>query len=307
MKSAPSVSVVMSVFNGGKRLSETLDSVLCQAGCDFEFIVVNDGSTDSTPMLLDEYARIYPMLHVIHQPNSGLTNALILGCTEARGKYIARQDAGDISLPGRLAMQAGFLDEHPDAVMTACAVQMSGPVGEPLQVISKTMRILDAGIRQLDIKLIHGPQHGATMFRTEIYKSVGGYRQPFVVAQDIDLWLRMSERGLCLGMPDLLYEARIEVGSISSRRRVEQMRLGGLAIACAKRRRGGDNEENLLKTYIPAAVKAGPAGRHERAKFHYFIASCLRENNHSGAKRYYRQALKDNPFHLKALFRLITS
>lgn len=308
MNQLPQVSVVMSVYNGAGHLSETLDSVLNQQDCDFEFIVVNDGSTDATAKILDEYASGDKRLRVIHQENTGLTRALIRGCAEASGEFIARQDAGDISLPGRLQKQYYFLAEHPGAVMTGCAVQFTGPQHEPLYVTSKPMLELDAGFRVLDIHYLSGPpHHGATMFRNDAYRKAGGYRDTFVVAQDIDLWLRLSELGQCLGMNEILYQARLEAGSISSRRRDEQFRSGTLAVACARERKNGADDRHLLDAYVPTITPKKAVDRFEKARFHYFIASCLNEHDRNAAKRYYRHVLKENPFHLKALFRLIAS
>lgn len=306
MSAVPNVSVVMSVYNGAKHVVETLDSVLDQRDCDFELVVVEDGSSDDTGAILDRRAALDPRMRVIHQNNTGLTLALARGCAEARGDLIARQDAGDISLPGRLAAQQNFLKSHPEAVMAACAVQFSGPELEPLYSNTKPMMALHQALTMLEIDRLGGPpHHGATMFRRDVYLSVGGYRQPFAVAQDIDLWLRMGEYGLCLGMSELLYEARLEAGSISSRRRQEQFRLGALAIECTKRRRAGQDEKPLLDVHIPSPPEKGPANFRERARFHYFIASCLRGRYPDGARRYYRLALRDNPLHLKALLRCI--
>lgn len=308
MSAAPQVSVVMSAYNGANHLAETLDSVLSQAGCDFEFIVVNDGSTDDTAGILDTYAARDNRLQVIHQENTGLTRALIRGCAQASGEFIARHDAGDISLPGRLKLQSEFLRNLPDVVMTGCAVQFSGPMREPLYETSKPMMQLDDGLRQLDIERLSGPpHHGGTMFRRDAYLKAGGYRAAFVVAQDIDLWLRLSELGRCLGMPEVLYQARLEAGSISSRRREEQFRSGSLALACARQRQAGGNDQSLLDAYVPKIMPKTSVDRFEKARFHYFIASCLNEHDRVAAKRYYRQVLKENPLHLKALFRLITS
>ena len=307
VRHAPEVSVVMSVYNGAAHLAETLESVLGQNNCDFELIVVNDGSTDATGAILEHHAIADARLRVLQQPNSGLTLALARGCAEARGEFIARQDAGDISLPGRLTEQRHFLSVHPDAVMVACAVQFSGPSRELLYRIAKPLLELDRGLQHLDIDRLGGPpHHGGTMFRRDAYLRAGGYRLPFVVAQDIDLWLRLAEQGRCLGMPELLYEARLEAASISSRRREEQFRLGSLAIACAAQRRQGSDERALLEGFVPSQSQNGPAGRRERARFNYFIASCLRKNDRVGARRYYRLALRDNPFHFKALLRCMT-
>ncbi len=308
MSTSPQVSVVMSVYNGAGNLSETLDSVLAQEDCNFEFIVVDDGSIDATAKILDEYAMRDDRLKVIHQENSGLTRALIRGCAEANGEFIARQDAGDNSLPGRLKQQRDFLLNSPDVVMTGCAVQFSGPMHEPLYQTSKPLMQLDDGLRQLDIEKLSGPpHHGGTMFRRDAYLKTGGYRATFVVAQDIDLWLRLSELGRCLGMVEVLYQARLEAGSISSRRREEQFRSGTLALACARQRRAGGNDQALLDAYTPKIMPKTSVGRFEKARFHYFIASCLNGHDRMAAKRYYRQVLKENPLHLKALFRLITS
>lgn len=307
MSASPQVSVVMSVYNGANHLAETLDSVLGQEGCDFEFIVVNDGSTDATADILDSYSARDNRLRVIHQENTGLTRALIRGCAEARGEFIARQDAGDISLPGRLKQQHEFMKQHPDAVMSGCAVRFLGPKGEPLYEIAKPMLQLDGGLRQLDSKHLKGPpHHGGTLFRRLDYIKAGGYRAQFVVAQDIDLWLRLSELGLCLGMLESLYLAKSDLGSISSRRRVEQLRASNLAIACARARRVGGDESRILDNFISEPKPKSSITRIERARFHYFIGSCLRGRDRGAAKNYFRMALQDNPFHFKAFIRYVT-
>src|SRR5262245_30164988 len=100
MNTRPEVSVMMSVYNGASHLAATLDRILSQEGVALEFIVVNDGSTDKSSQILNDYAQRDSRLRVIHQENTGLTRALIRGCDAARGEFIARNDAGDISLPG---------------------------------------------------------------------------------------------------------------------------------------------------------------------------------------------------------------
>src|SRR5262249_54753964 len=85
MKTYPEVSVVMSVYNGASHLATTLDSILSQEGVELEFIVVNDGSSDKTGQILNDYARRDSRMHIIHQENTGLTHALIRGCNVARG------------------------------------------------------------------------------------------------------------------------------------------------------------------------------------------------------------------------------
>ncbi len=105
----PTVSVVMSVFNSAGSLNRTLDSIMGQAGVEFEFIVVNDGSTDDSGEILDRRSELDSRLVVLHQENTGLTIALRRGCEIAKGRYIARQDAGgDVSFANRLSKQERF-------------------------------------------------------------------------------------------------------------------------------------------------------------------------------------------------------
>ncbi len=104
----------MSVYNSAGSLTRTLDSILLQEGVDFEFIVIDDGSTDGSGEILDQRAALDARLVVVHQDNAGLTAALKVGCELARGVYIARQDAGgDISMPSRLAVQLRALESCP--------------------------------------------------------------------------------------------------------------------------------------------------------------------------------------------------
>src|SRR5690349_20597011 len=102
MSSAPAVSVVMGVYNAASDVEPSVRSVLEQRDVDLEFIIVDDGSTDSTAATLERLASADRRVRVLHQANQGLTRALIRGCAAARGTYIARQDNGDLSLPGRL-------------------------------------------------------------------------------------------------------------------------------------------------------------------------------------------------------------
>ena len=262
----PSVSVVTGVYNGGDLLPKAVDSILSQQGVSFEFVIVNDGSTDGTAAILDDYARRDGRVRVIHQENTGLTRALIWGCVTARGQYIARQDADDVSLPGRLARQAAFLDAHPEAVMTACGSRRSGPDGEVLHEVVQHGEELHEGLGRLTLAEVTGPSHhGAVMFRRSAYEAAGGYRAAFRVAQDLDLWLRLAEAGKCLAIPEIYYEGSWRLGAISHLRREEQLRTTEVLLECARARRtiGSDaavlerwERERSIQTERGAAVPA---------------------------------------------------
>ena len=145
MSTNPDVSVVMSVYNGASHLAATMDSILSQEGVELEFIVVNDGSTDKTGEILDDYARRDGRVRVIHQENTGLTRALIRGCAAATGEFIARQDAGDVSLAGRLARQLDVFRNNSNVVMTSCGTRFVGPDGEVLYEVCQAGEELHRG------------------------------------------------------------------------------------------------------------------------------------------------------------------
>src|SRR5690242_17856980 len=126
------ISVVMSAYNHAHFLREAVESVLAQEGVSFEFIVINDGSTDDSGRILEEYAARDPRMRVVHQVNQGLTRSLITGCAQAHGRYIARQDSDDISFPGRLHRLARELDACPQVVMVSSHAVTMGPKGEVL-------------------------------------------------------------------------------------------------------------------------------------------------------------------------------
>ena len=301
MNTYPEVSVVMSVYNGASRLAATLDSILTQEGVALEFIVVNDGSTDTSGRILNDYASRDSRLRIIHQENTGLTRALIRGCDAARGEFIARQDAGDVSLPGRLARQRVILDAEPAVVMVSCATRFVGPSDEELYMVAQLSEELEKGLRQLTIEKVRGPSHhGSTMFRRSTYEQVGGYRAAFPVAQDLDLWMRVSEVGRCVATPEMLYQAKLAPGSISAIRRDEQLRSAHSILACAAARRAGKSEAEHLSRWQIELAGVGPraaGGRRrsadsEHARFYYSIAGLLRQNRPECSRFYYWKSIR---------------
>jgi glycosyltransferase involved in cell wall biosynthesis len=302
MNAYPEVSVVMSVYNGDSHLAATLDSILSQEGVEFEFIVVNDGSRDKSGQILNEYAQRDSRLRIIHQENTGLTRALIRGCDAARGKFIARQDAGgDISLPGRLARQRVILDAEPAVVMVSCATRYVGPSDEELYTVAQSSEELEEGLSQLCIEKVRGPScHPSVMFRRSTYEQVGGYRAAFPVAQDLDLWMRVSEVGRCYAMPKVLYQVKLAPGSISVIRRDEQLRAAHSILACAAARRAGKSEAEHLNRWRSelAELRARTAGGRvrftdrEHARFYYFIAHTLRRHRPDLSRLYYWKSIR---------------
>jgi glycosyltransferase involved in cell wall biosynthesis len=287
----------MSVYNGASSLAVTINSVLSQEGVEFEFIVVNDGSTDNTCEILDDYARRDDRVRVIHQENTGLTRALIRGCAAASGEFIARQDAGDVSLARRLALQLDVFRTNSSVVMTSCGTRFVGPGKEILYEVHQTGDQLHRGLQGVYVAQVAGPSsHTSVMFRRDAYEKVGGYRVQFDVAQDLDLWMRLAEVGLCWATPEVLCERHLSKNSISAISRDEQMRSTKIIVKCAVARRSGCDDSSLVAKWTQQRKwhrffwRLFPR-RLQEAKFYYFIGSMLRHRQPKQAKLYFWRAV----------------
>lgn len=298
MKS-PLVSVVAGVYNGGKYLRSSLASVLSQEGVDFELIVVNDGSTDESPMILADMARTDSRLRVFHQENQGLTRALIRGCSEANGCLIARHDVDDLSLPGRLAKQAALLTADLTLNMVSCWSKVLGPEDEGLYEIVRPTAKDDA--TALLLKSREGPCHGSVMFRFDAYRRVGGYRTVFRYAQDWDLWLRLVEFGSIAYVGEFLYAFRVTETSISARQSDTQKKLLECALECrAARLRGAAETPSLDRAQLLLTVSTSDLRKEGGPNANYFIGKCLLDRGDPRARKYLQRSLKQNPWQPRA-------
>lgn len=308
MSIQPSISVVMGVYNGGAGLRRSLDSILGQEDANLELIVIDDGSKDGTGGVLEEYVRLDGRLRVVSQPNSGLTKALVLGCDMARGEYIARQDAGDMSLPGRLRVQKGVLDASPDLAFVSCWTEFVGPESEILFVKKGTgvarepTAILDGG-RQWGV--VDGPTcHPSVMVRKSAYTRAGGYRDAFYFGQDQDLWYRLAAIGRFQLIEQLLYRVMVEPGSISSRYWKEQQAGAELSREALRLRMRGMPDDRILEMVRRIGPESGARSKKHTAKGLYFIGECLRRRGDGRAWTYFRQAVASDRLVWRAWLRL---
>ncbi len=296
----------MSVYNGKGQLRDTVASVLAQEDADLEFIIVDDGSTDGSSAVLDEMARSDPRVRIIRQANRGLTRALIRGCAVARGRYIARQDAGDLFLPGKLACQAAALAANPRAAMVSCGARFVGPGGEILYESTADGGDATQRLLTLDADEIRGPfGHGSVVFRKDLYERAGGYRAEFYVGQDLDLWIRMAELGEHVVLPEVLFQASFAPAAISGHQRSSQVAISKVILECARLRRAGRSEAAALARASALRPDGRGASAIEQARALYFIGSCLRRRGDPRAGRYFRMALGAHPLHLKSAFRML--
>lgn len=210
---APKVSVVMSVYNGECYLEQAVESILTQTFTDIEFIIIDDGSTDGTGEFLTGYATQDSRITIIrNEPNIGLTKSLNKGLALAQGKYIARMDADDISLPERLARQVHFLETQPEVGVLGTAIQGVDNAGKLHQT-----RLFPTTSAVLKWRLcFENPiAHPAVMMRREVVKQANGYNVEMTTSQDYDLWQRLSGVTRLSNLPEVLLYKRAHNNNVT--------------------------------------------------------------------------------------------
>lgn len=298
----PKVSVVMSVFNDSKQLPIAVESILTQTGIDFEFIVINDGSTDDTPDVLAQYAKRDRRLIVVHRINRGLTRSLIEGCNLARGDFIARQDADDVSKPHRLSSLARLLREDEELAFVSSQGEAIAPRGEVLYVERRPVD--SAGATKLLLNRTGPPGHGSVMMRRSAYVQVGGYRRQLYFAQDSDLWLRLVAVGKLNYHRDSLYQYRVDSASLSGRMSASKVAYLDIVTKLHEARLAGRAEESILLQAAQLSEQRA-AGKVDsladsQADTDYFIAQCLFKRGDIRGSSYLLASLRKRPRNLKA-------
>ena len=247
MLSDPKVSVLMAVYNGEKYLRQAVNSVLTQTFTDFEFVLIDDGSTDSSPQILRDYAQADARIRLVSRPNKGLTKTLNEGLHLARAPYIARMDSDDICLPERFARQVEFLDAHPKVLLVGAQVELIDPDGDPISLkhgIENTAEEIDEALLNKGWPLVHP----AVMMRRDAVLAIGGYCEKYITNQDHDLFLRLSETGPLANLPEPLLQYRQHFESISLARSKQQGDTVEEIVREAYLRRNLDIEAAMLRS-----------------------------------------------------------
>lgn len=311
MTTEPQISVVMSVYNEESCLNKTIDSVLSQTGVELELIIVNDGSTDQSEAIIRQRMREDSRVILVNQPNQGLTKSLIDGCQRAKGVYIARQDAGDISQPNRLSAQLDAFESNSELAIVSTATAFAAPDGEIFTEIIQSEQAAEHGLKYSGKGTLQGPpHHGSVMFRRDLYNRAGGYRSKFVVAQDLDLWTRLIELGGHISLQAIYYVAGANKDSISALRRPAQIKAMVFIERCCETRQAGGSDKAILESMDRSEGSPNStdqATKKTTADFYYFIASNLLERKNPASRKYFKKALIANPWHLKARLKLLRS
>jgi glycosyltransferase involved in cell wall biosynthesis len=218
-KIIPLVSVVMPVWNAEKFLDSAILSVLEQTLADFEFIIIDDASTDKSVEIASKWqAKDKRIIFLRNEEHKGITASINRGLKIAHGRYIARMDADDVCLPSRLAEQVKFLDNNPDVFLAGTFVLEIDENGQEIGRIEK-------GTNPESIKekiFYYSPcVHPSIMFRRELITKIGLYDEAYPFCQDQDLYLRMIFSGYAISnVPLFLLRYRRHPGSVDRNRRL---------------------------------------------------------------------------------------
>jgi len=209
MNDSPAITVLMTVFNGGRHLAPAVQSILSQSHTDFEFLIVDDASTDGTIQTLQSFAAGDSRIRLLlNDRNKGQTACLNQGLRVAKGKWIARQDADDLSLPGRLAEQWAVVRSCRDLVLVGVNGWIIDEKGACCGLIHAPLH--DSGIRW-SMPFRNPFIHTGVMFRV----GEGFYDEEFKICQDWEFWSRLAVCGSLANLPNRLVAYRHSEKSLS--------------------------------------------------------------------------------------------
>ncbi len=207
------VSVLLPVYNCEKYAADAIDSILTQSFDDFELIIVNDGSTDRS----DEIVRSYTDQRIVYLENDqnvGLVRSLNSGLSIARGVFIARMDADDISFPGRFEKQVSYLHDHPEIGVLGTAIQVINTEG---RTISSCRFPANHDLIAWSLCFRNPIVHPSAMMRRETLINNGGYPIELIIPEDYFLWHLLISKTKFANIPDILIKYRQHEDSVRVR------------------------------------------------------------------------------------------
>ena len=212
----PKVTILMPVYNGAKYIREAIESILSQTFTDFEFLIINDGSTDQSAVIIASYND--PRIRSVdNESNLGLVDTLNRGLELARGEFIARMDCDDISLPERLGKQAALMEQRPEVGVCGCWIEW----------IDRGV-IMDYPVNDREIKqaltYTCPLAHPAVMVRGELVREDHiRYDPAYRHAEDYELWTRICGVTHFANIPEVLLKYRIHPGQICQTHTADQL------------------------------------------------------------------------------------
>ena len=214
MTTAPLVTVLMAVYNGGEYLKSSIQSVLNQSYKDFEFLIVNDCSTDDSVKTIESFNDARIIIHH-NEKNMGQTKSLNVGLKLARGKYVARMDADDMAFPSWLDKLVSCFEKNPEYAVIGAAAVVIDDTGR-----KKEIRRAPISFNDIIFRIFFAPpvNHVSVLMNKDIILKMGGYDKEFKITQDYELWSQLIRRDYSItNIPNILVSYRVHSQSIGFR------------------------------------------------------------------------------------------
>ena len=291
----PVVSVVMPVCNMEAFLAESIESILGQTFPDFELIILDFGSTDQSRVITSAYAARDARIQVHDVGTRRLVEVRNLGACLARGRYIAVQDADDVSLPDRLALEVDLMRSHREIGLVGGCFEWVDSNGKPMQV--SNVPTDDQDIQSA--LQTHSPFcHSTVLVRKDAFDLVGGYRAVMTQSHDYDLALRISEHYRCANLSQVVLKYRVHPYQVSlSRRRGQSMcALAAQASAAARRAGKPDPLDHVMEItpeiLIALGISEARLQRELASEYRKWIHSTIRSGDPGSASKLAQEVLR---------------
>ncbi len=257
MTREPAVTILMPVYNAERYIKTAIDSVLCQTFTDFELLIVDDGSSDSTKDIIHTYDD--KRMVAIEKTHQGISHALNAGLRHARGKYIARFDADDICFPERIEKQVGFLNAHPEYILAGSDAEYIIDTGEFLfdfQCIAHSHEEI------MEKLYFYCPFiHSSVMYLKSSVRDAGGYPEDAHQFEDYLLWIQLAQSGKFCNIPEPLIKVRFNPSSATIDEKWRGKRFRRLKREIIRRgsvtRREGNELLAIIKQQDSQQIKQG--------------------------------------------------
>jgi len=232
----------MPAHNEQRHIGEAVESVLAQTWADFELIILDDGSTDSTRQIAEGYAARDARVRVESHANIGIAPTLNKGFELASSEWVAQMHSDDVMMPNRIERQMAFVSEHPELAVASSWIKHINTEGKIIARGNTPLTTHEAVEKLYLSNELVGISHPAAILRKSSVQAVGGYRKQFRVNEDLDLWARLLENGFkILVQPEYLLKYRIHDGSASiARARSISAQVHWVKDCMLRRRRGED-------------------------------------------------------------------
>lgn len=298
MPHVPAVSVLIPCYNTARYLRQTVESVLAQTCADFELILLDDGSSDSTKQLLGELRQRDPRIRTHSRDNNGIVDTRNELLSMAHGQFISWHDSDDLMTPCRLERQLARFHEDPSLVWVGGACALTDPEGLPIRTHAfPEDHAAICKIMEIEI----GCYFGSTLMRRGTIEKLGGFRQPFRISEDFDLVLRMSEVGRVANIPEVVLIYRQHMASTANHGRQRCAAYSRLVRQLAAERRESGTDRLQRGEPVDLDFTGLPSEKSNRIETHRRWAWWALQDGHlKTARKYALHSLREAPLALES-------